>query len=826
MAYDFVDQALSGKTIVKTPSVSSVSKAVPTVKTTTVQPSIGRQVANLAVGTAPFTFRATTAGLGAMGKVLSTPLNAFGGFLQGTRKSAEKIAPQVKSGQKQLLPALAENVVSGIKNIPEGVKKDYTAGRYLTEDVLKTKSPIKKAGIQLATDLSVDPLNFAGAAFSKAIPLAKKGYEAAKVIPGVEKARDALGAFQYGYKVPANFMGKYEELQRKTSEAGKFAERVASPLKYGKDGKELPEATQRILGDILNIKGNPSLKAITPEEQKLINQYGPLADRTLKEFGKLAQEQIKLGADPAIFERLLGKYYGKRLYESKLNPELSLFGSSKKPRLDLSVYKKREDIPEEIRKAMGEVKTPAYGAALSAYAEKKNIATKQFFRWVAKKFVDKGENLIQLPKSDRLGPLSGRSVPKEIEQYINQIIESNPETLTEKITQFFKKGKTIYSPKQLARNVVTSQVQAFLNPSGRADSIRRLPEAIHQVRTKGKYFKELEKTGEIGGTFASELNKFAPEELSKFSGKKSLYKRIGDVGSNIQQKAEEVSKLQVYINERKAGKTVQEARKAAEETGFNYRKVSPLVSRLRSGKQKIGPLPFSIPFLTYPLKAAELVGKTLVKQPQRLTAIKKGEQAIQNLSQQQDNKNMPDYLKDSVQVTSPDKKGTAKYVNAKYMYPWGNLQEISPLPLGLTPDPIYQELVSQTTGKDAFTGKEFAKSPGVIGVAERARHAGETFLPTPFRSLTKLADAAMKNKRYATSPTFGMAIIQELGLPIYNYNTGEGATFSRIDKAAKQKSLRSTMTSFRKNYQGKMPDILYKPVLKYYNDQYLKLLKS
>lgn len=767
-----------------------------------------------------------------MADVISTPLYGFGGFLRGARRAAEESTAR----QENLGSGLSAWAKGGISGIKRGIQEKTTPGTYLTEDVLKLKSGVIKSASGLATDVLTDPLNFAGAAISQTgrglSKFTPQMSSLVEKIPGLSKAKDFIGKFQYGYKTPPNFLRRYEALQQDISRAGEYAKSVATPLKYGAGGKELPRTTQRIIGDVLGIVAEGSKKAVTPEEQTLIKKYGPIAGRTLREFGNLAEEQIKLGKDPQIFERLLNKYYGKRLYTSKLAGQQPAIGKAMK--LDLSVYKGRKDLPEDVRKALGEIKEPAYGAGLAAYAEKKNIALTKFYRWVAKKFVDQGENLVELPKTENLGTIAGRKVPKQIAEYINQV--SNYENgLTQKIVKAFKVGKTVLSPKQLVRNIATSQVQNYLvEPT----SILNLPKAVREWKSKGKFYQVLKNTGEIGSTFAgSELKDFAPRELSQF-GKRGVLGKAVDMGSGIQQGNEEIAKLQMFISriKRLAGEVgvtaeralgnrdmVENARAAAELSGFNYQKVSPLVSQLRRGT-KLGPLPFSIPFITYPLKAAKLTATTLKEHPERIAGLVKGERAIQGLTSDTapNEQYLPEYLKEAVRVGRPDRSNRTPYLNLKYLYPHGNLQEISPLPLGLTPDPIYQELVSQGTGRDAFTGKEFGNAPGALGVGGRLRHAAETFGPTPVRSVFKILDTLTKNPSLSTSPNWVEATIQELGLPLYRYNPAEGRKFANFDRREAIKETRNQLLKFRKSYKGKLPDPIYKMIDRYYTEEHLK----
>jgi len=580
----------------------------------------------------------------------------------------------------------------------------------------------------------------------------------------------------------------------------------------------LPEAITKELPEVIKKAG----RAVTPDELKKIAQNDNLVKSTLAKFQKLAEADIKAGADPKIYERFMGKYYGKKLYTSKLDKvkEAAPFVQSKQPRLDLSLYKKRLDLPEEVSRELGQIKEPAYGAALAAYGTGKNIATRDLFKWVAKNYVDKGEDLVKLPKSERLGILSGRMVPKKIETYLNEIISPMPDTVSSKVTKFFKEGKTILSPKQLMRNIPASQIQAYMNPSGSATSIARLPEAISEFKNKGKFYKEAKSIGLVGQTFASnELGKFVPEQLSKFKPDASVYGKLKKAGGAAQNATEEITKLQVFINERKAGKSVIDAAKAAEETGFNYQKVSPYVKQLRSGKAQLGPLPFGIPFITYPMKAAELTAKTAYKQPQRLVNIARTEKAVQSLSPENDEQFLPDYLKQAVRLPSKSPKtGNQQYLNAKYLYPFGNLMD-SGTPMGLTPDPIYNEILSQVTNRDAYLMTQAigeGKDPmdvktlsdgDILGLpwSGRIRHLLETFGVTPIRSVFKAIDAATKQKVSATSPSIGESALQEMGVPLYQYSPSTGASIQSYERTQKINDAKAAFNKYIKETKPGSP---------------------
>ncbi len=806
--------------------------------------------------------KAATAGFSGfmkpVGDALGLLSHGVGGFAQGMRTEAEKQAPSVKANKLNAIPAIGKSIISGITNIPNGIRNNVspsdTVSRSLTKD-FGVKNQAVLAGAGLVTDIATDPLNYVNpvSAISKLGKFAKLPELATKIYNESTKAKTVVDAgkkvlsladktlvtpFSYGRGVPKPFLNAYENVTgRGVQKSVDIAHDVARPLTEAVNGQKFTPEEQKIIGDVFSVLSGQTNRALTENELKLVSQYKPLFDATAGKFEKLAKQQIKAGVDPKIFDKYLGKYTGKRIYESKLStpPSLSTFIQPKNMRLNLSQYQKRTDIPQEIRTAMGEVKQPAFGAATAAYNEAQNIEKLKFYKTVAKKYAGKaGDGMVQMPNDQKLGVLKGAYLPSNIADYVNSV--SSP-VKGDPLIKFFKEGKTILSPKQIARNTAASQVQAFMNPSGRADSIRRIPEAIKELRTQGPYYKEARDAGLIDKTFAqTELGQYLPEGVGKVTSKVLGSEKLGKVkdavgtgydwlkkpGSFLQNANENMAKLQVFINERKAGKTVAEAVKTAEETGFNYEKVTPFVNELRKGVPiresrafkntplakipVINSIPFSIPFATYGIKAAELTGKTLVKQPQRLANVIKTEQAINNLSKDKpvDEKNMPDYQKDAVKTPFTDKRGNSYYANTKYIYPWGSLPDAGSLglPLGQSPDPYTGEGISQFTNKDIFTGKQIQTKPGLWGVGERVRHGAETVLATPVRSALKIADAATKKPRYSTSPTVGEAIAQEAGLPIFKYDPKLGAKFSSYDKATKIREIKSAMLKDLKDYVG------------------------
>ena len=786
------------------------------------------------------------------------------GLINTSTPQFQNIARVARGGLGKLGDALnapsfyTEKFLTGGKGYEETLKnkKVINTVKFINPVLGKAlENPYGRAATSFSARLIADPLNLVGIGIGKALKLPEAGRKIVqgvskltnanrdrqimgKVIQGAEKAKDFVGnKLVYGYKTPEKFMKQYEGVQNVMSGRNvEKASNVAKPLFFDKAGKPLATETQQKLGDVFKVLTGADNRALSADEIKFVNQNRPIVEKTLKTFENLADKQIKYGVPENIFSKMKGSYSGKRMFSNLSDKTPQPFVKTGGMGLDESVYKGRKSLSEESLQRLGEIKEPAYGAATAALTEMNNIDKLKFFRKTAQYVVSEGGEL--LPKSTRYGVLSGQRLPKEVAQYVKAMAEPIKNTNYSKIISAFKRNKTIYSIPQLVRNVAASQVQAFMNPSGKGNSMRRIPEAIREIRSKGKYYQEAKNTGLLGHTMAStELAQYAPDALKQFTKSKLLgSKTLGKVrdvahkaGSWVQNTNEEMAKLQVFINERKAGKSVAQATKAAEETGFAYHKVTPFISNLRSGRSKLGPLPFSIPFATYGLKAAELSAKTLAKKPVRLANIAKAEKAVESVTTDEapDEQYIPDYQKDSVRTPFKNKDGNFKYLNSKYVYPYGNLfnQDSGYLnmPLGLSPDPIYSESVALGLNKDTFTKRDVTKYPGPLGLFDKGKHFAKTFLPPAFgRTPDKFINSAVKNKTYATTPSLSEAALQELGLPIFSYDEASGASFDAYNRKEEISKNKKAIKDLRRDWDGVLPE----KALSVLEDYYVKKIEE
>jgi len=160
------------------------------------------------------------------------------------------------------------------------------------------------------------------------------------------------------------------------------------------------------------------------------------AKQARAELDSLGAEAVAQGLlKDEVFFRNYGKYMPRlyRKYEVGYEETLQKFGEKKPERLDLSRFQKREDIPEEIRLLMGEIKEPAFPVAKGVSQLAYDVETMRLFNMVAKRqgwtFTDlealrkagrDPNNYVEMPESKKLGPLSGKLVQRYIAEDLNR----------------------------------------------------------------------------------------------------------------------------------------------------------------------------------------------------------------------------------------------------------------------------------------------------------------------------------------------------------------------------------------------------------------------
>jgi hypothetical protein len=344
------------KELQNTPSPKPVSK--PVVNTPTQMPTVPKTATPTApkpTGYNPIqTFktnvntasRVAGAGLGKIADVISRPLYAFGSGLQGAYQGAEK----------EGISGWAKGGVTGAWKGLIGENK-VTPGNYLTDTVLKDKitNPYAKAGVQFATDIVADPLNFM--AFNEVRkPISAVAGKVGKVTESISKTKPVQKAIQFAKETPAIYkpIEAVVDPYFRNPEAGKIIEaakeairsRTSQLYRYVDEAqKGLTSAEKARIGQILEggvtlSKDTGLIKTGYQTDKKLVE----IANKFRQMGEEIGAESVKTGLlTPESFAKLKGNYM-HHMWEVVSDPTVAKqfgYSAGDLPKIDLGPFKKR-----------------------------------------------------------------------------------------------------------------------------------------------------------------------------------------------------------------------------------------------------------------------------------------------------------------------------------------------------------------------------------------------------------------------------------------------------------------------------------------------------
>ena len=530
----------------------------------------------------------------------------------------------------------------------------------------------------IALDIAVDPLTYVpvfglGKAALKGIKgvskVAGKVAVKAPVVGGAaEKVGNTLGrAFIYRFGQDPLYRELAERSIKNIAVGNQNLLDLARPL------TKLDTPTQRAIAEARKIGKLEEL----PEE--LLNKAKPAFD----ELDRLGKEAVDIGLLKAeTYAENVGTYiarlYRKHEIPKGITEKIKTFFEKKPLRIDVSRFKKRTDIPEDVREAMGEIMEAGYPTAKSLVQLNQAIERAKFFREVGSKWAKDTieEGFSKLPDVKTLGELAGKAVPTPIFDDIQEIIriKTPVEKALNKVVGGFKFSKVILNPATHARNVMSNfLLNSFegLHPS-RLDIYAK---AAKQLATKGDLYQEARKVGLGLDTFATKELKdilLGPEGLGagrKFGNQwKNVVNKLGD----IYQKEEEFAKMAQYIYQKSKGLSPDDAYKIAEKATFNYAQVTPFIRRVRESI-------WGFPFITFTYKATPQIAKTLITKPTKISNIGKIKTAIENQADlkelTRERASEPEWIRDGFYIKLPikDKFGRSAYLDLSYILPFGDL---------------------------------------------------------------------------------------------------------------------------------------------------------
>jgi hypothetical protein len=701
--------------------------------------------------------------LSKLGDVLQTPQYALTGFLSGKG---------VKEGiEKKITPSKALNIANpalgfaadlvldplnlafGLGALSKGAK---IAGAVSTADKLSKAADLGvtglvKSGVEKVTEPVIAKLEpgvrealgakkLTGAEKVRAEQIEKGSIsvgekeaairESAK--PTSELLSDALDKFpvfgkvktiaeELGTRTPKSFLGRRSTMETAIAKGAEFAKETGEFLTKG-----LSPGQQQRIGQIM--KGGISIG----DTEAPLRLIAGLGRRRIDSLSSELVNELKTGGFGAGKEDLIGKVlnnvgqYMPRMYREFVeDPKkfVDFIAGGKSARIINEFLKKRKDIPEDVRMAMGEILEPGFPVAKRMQQMTHSIEVSKFFRWVNKNFADtqnRTGDLVKLSDNANLGILRNKFVPKEIYNQINDIgkvgrIGENAMTKAidayKKALGLWKYGKIVLNPATQARNFMSNLILMDLGhfPLFRPEGLKIFSEAIREYSTKGEAYQLARKTGLMGTDyFRNEIQPF----LNSWDNVKSenllgkgleSFKKGAILPGKAYTATEEVSKLAMFMWRMSKGDKAKTASDYAKKWLFDYRDVPAFIQYLRNA-------PFGFPFITFVTKAAPRIAETVAKEP---TAISKYYKAFDNIEGQgrdEEEGVLPDYIKEGLYVRLPfnDKNGNSLYLNMSYIVPWGVFSSAGEgiLPKSALPSDIASTfLIAATTGVNPFDNR-------------------------------------------------------------------------------------------------------------------------
>ncbi len=387
----------------------------------------------------------------------------------------------------------------------------------------------------------------------------------------------------------------------------------------------------------------------------------------------------------------------------------------------------------------------------------------------------------------KMGKLAGKYVPQSIYDDLVRVFDPPTKwrTIEKKAVSAFKYGKVVLNPATHARNIMSNyMLNNFAGiPSWRMPDLSI--KAMREIRTQGKFFKEVENLGELSsGFWGSEIKELLLNPMD--SKAKKMGKEAINFFGKLYQNEERFSKMMMFVYQRERGTGVRAAWSAAETATFNYAKVTPFIRRLRESA-------FGLPFVTFTVKATPLVAKTAITHPARIGKfglIKRGFESMSPEDQlTAERANEPDYIKSGFFVRLPfeDKLGRAMYFDMTYIMPFGDLLSGN----WLEAERKGETLLTSTLRKnpvfgavgDLYSNTDFFGEPIIKASSTEPHEAGrdilvyltKQFAPppltlTPERILQATQISGMSEAEIGTKRTITQEILRNFGLKVTPFN--------------------------------------------------------
>lgn len=535
-----------------------------------------------------------------------------------------------------------------------------------------------------------------------------KQTERTKILNSIAKAADNLLDVDIA-GIDASKLGPYAEklLRLREIEGGRIIDEL---LTIGGKIEGLELAGLKPL-----LKKIGSMKRAFPGKAKRAQEF---TDKIAKVSESL-QQQYHLG----------GEAYFPRMYLSKEEQAargLPLFAER---RVRAQFAKQRKKIPEAARKAMGEIKEPAFPVMKRMIQESSAIETAKLFefaasnpKWASDKWLP-GFVKVALPDTKAYGALRGKFVHPTIQKDVTALLATRGDfwTIYETSIGTWKLGKTVWNPAVHFRNMFSNSVLLDLSGLDQIQQVKYMGKALKHIRNNSDDYQQARRyfmrTTMIRGELLDDMLK-GFKEVEGQGGLRTILNGINKGVSKasappaqMYQTEEFIGKFVKYLEQRDKGKSVIEAVQEANKWLFDY---SDLANWEKNIARRI------MPFYTFPRKALPRVLEAAANRPlvlakypmlaKSLTQYSLYKLEITTKDYEQIEKLLPEYMNQGSYLLMPyrDANGDLRFFDWTWNVPWGGLFEAEQR--GLMKSAITNPLVQITyeimQNKSSWTGRK------------------------------------------------------------------------------------------------------------------------
>ncbi|KKM75685.1 hypothetical protein LCGC14_1387740 [marine sediment metagenome] len=603
---------------------------------------------------------------------------------EGLLKAAEKLSPDIK-GQQRLVDKF---IKVAIKAEERGLKLSQIGDDFIDVAIeVNTGSPLAK---KVASLLDFAPGDKRLSILGKRILSLEKMERTSRI-----KAADEI------IKTASKINPKVSKYVNQTiKDILKAAEEIEN---------------YKVIGKAPLLKKIKSMKRTFPGKAKKTEELtGKIA-----KISESLQQQYHLG----------GEQYFPRMYLSKEEAQAARrFPLYSKERVSAQFAKQRKKIPEDVRKAMGEIREPAHPVMKRMIQESSAIETGKLFefaagnpKWVSSEWIP-GFVKKALPDTKAYGALRGKFVYPTIHSDVTALLrtKSDIEALYDTGIGTWKLGKTVWNPAVHFRNMFSNSVLLDLSGLDHIQQAKYMGKALKHIRTNSKEYQEARRyfmrTTMVHGELLDDMLKgFKETEGSGLrniiGGLNKTVSKASATPSQIYQAEEFTGKFIKYLEQREKGKSVIEAVQEANKWLFDY---SDLANWEKNIARRV------MPFYTFPRKAVPRVIEAAANRPlvlakypmiaKSLTQYSLHKLDLTTKDYATIEKDLPQFMNQGSYVLMPyrDANGDLRFFDWTWNVPWGGLFEAEQRGLlkSVVTNPLAQIIFEIKENKSSWTGRK------------------------------------------------------------------------------------------------------------------------